>query len=237
MRKESAAADAGSRRGPSLLDRDVMNLPARLPFARAVCACLLLAGVAAAPAAPAAAVDLTPFVTVEPTALFPLSSARASMKPGGGLRFDGGLRHALGSAYAVSLVGDGGLLLFAAHCGANAPRCTDDDAATVLSLTAGPRLSLLDGGFELFFGVRGGVFRAVSAGLGDTAGGWGLDSGVGFELVPGTTAGLRLRYDRAGIDVNRAGGDLEALSVGLGFEHRFAAPPVAVAQPRPRPDF
>jgi hypothetical protein len=186
---------------------------------------------------PIAAAAAEPLLGVEAVAAIPTSSSRASTRTGGALHLNGGLRQPLGSAFAVSLLGDGGMTMFESWCGTSAPVCTGDDVTTLLSFTAGPRLSLIDGGFELFFGGRGGVYRGVSGGLTETAGGWALEAGATWELVEGTTAGVVVRREVADIEPSREGGKLEFLAVGLGFEHRFGAPPRAVAQPRSRPGF
>lgn len=196
--------------------------------------CVALAGgfIGWVPIAPAAA---EPLLGVEAVAAIPAAESRASTRTGGALHVNGGFRQPLGSSFAVSLLGDGGMTMFESYCGESAPVCTGDDVTTLLSLMAGPRLSLIDGGFELFFGGRGGVYRGVSGGLTETAGGWALETGATWEVVAGTTAGVLVRREVADIAPSRDGGKLEFLAVGLGFEHRFAAPPVAVAQPRPRP--
>jgi len=185
-------------------------------------------------ALPAAA---EPLVGVEAGATIPTSSSRSAADPGAAIGVNAGYRVEVASWIGLSLLGGGGITLFETKCGSDARICTDDDVTTLLSLTAGPRLSLRDGDLEVFLGVRGGVYRGVSGGLTETAGGFGLEAGAVYSLVEGTTAGAFIRREQVDLRPSRGDADLEFLVIGLGFEHRFAAPPRAVSQPRPRPEF
>ncbi len=178
-----------------------------------------------------------PVVGVETLAAFPTSGARAVAKPGGALRLDGGYRFPLGGTFALSLLGDAGATIFETRCGPDAVVCKGDDTTTFLSLLGGPRLSLIDGDFELFFGVRAGTYLGVSGGPDDFEGGWGLEAGAKYELVPGSSLGLLIRREQIFFDPGTDSSDFEFIVVGLGFEHRFAPGARAVAQPRPRPEF
>src|SRR5690606_7756953 len=134
-----------------------------------------------------------PLVLVETGAAVPVSRARAALDPGGSLALGGGFRWRLSPQASVSLVGAGASLLFDYECGDRTKRCSDDKLATILSLTGGPRLSLHDGDFELFFGARGGYYRGISGGRSGNAGGFGIEAGFHYELVPGSTAGALIR--------------------------------------------
>ncbi len=176
-----------------------------------------------------------PLVGVDVGVTVPTSRTRNAARPGGALLAYAGYQHALTQQFSVGLVAGTGLNAFETRCGDAARICTDDDVTTILALTAGPRLTLHDGGLDLFFGARGGVYRGVSGGLTETAGGWALETGATYELVPGTSAGLLLRREQAGIEPTQGEADLEFLVVGLTFEHRFTPPPRAVSHPRHRP--
>jgi len=178
-----------------------------------------------------------PLITVEAGAALPLSNSQAALDPGGYIALGAGHRFTLLPRLSVALHGAAGAAIFDNECGATVKLCTDDEAATVLSLTAGPRLILHDGDFEIFFGVRGGYYRSISGGFAGHAGGFGLETGFAYELVPGTSAGMFIRREQASLRPTTKHGDLQFLVVGFGFEHRFAAPLRAVSHPRERPDF
>lgn len=203
-----------------------MNRSLRLLFAAAVAAALSGPSVGMA----------TPVVLVESGAAFPVSSARSALGAGGFLTLGGGKRFALTQRLSVALLGAGHASFFDNKCGSQAVRCSDDETATVLSVTGGPRLFLHDGHFELFFGARGGYYRGITSGRGGDAGGFALEAGFQYELVPGTSAGAFIRREEASLRFTNDKSDLQFLHVGLGFEHRFDPAPQAVSHPRYRPE-
>lgn len=188
---------------------------------------LLLPSVAAA----------TPAVLVEAGAALPVSSARSALSAGGFLSLGAAHRIHLVPRVSVALLGAGTATIFDNECGSRAKRCSDDQAATVLSLTAGPRLTLHDGDFEMFFGARGGYYRGITGGRSGNAGGFAIEAGMQYMLVPGTTAGMLIRREEASLRPTTDNRDLQFLAVGLVFEHRFSPPLRAVSHPRPRPEF
>src|SRR5262245_11303187 len=86
-------------------------------------------------------------------AAVPISSFRDTVHDGGGFEIFGGYRFDLAERVGLSLLGAPTFSFFGTKdCGARPTRCDDNDSVTSLvQLMAGPRLSLNDSDFEIYF--------------------------------------------------------------------------------------
>jgi outer membrane protein OmpA-like peptidoglycan-associated protein len=110
------------------------------------------------------------------------------------------------------------------------------DAATLFSFGVGPRLSLLDGNAELFFGAQAAYYTDISGPIDGEDGGFNLSAGFNYAFWNGTSLGLFVQRDQT--TIHAASGskeDLAFVSTGLNMVHRFLPPPPVVAQAAPPP--
>jgi outer membrane protein OmpA-like peptidoglycan-associated protein len=178
-------------------------------------------------------------------AAVPVSSFRDTADDGGSAEIFGGYRFDLAERVAVSLLGSPTFSFFGTKdCDASSPITCDDseDVTSLVQLMAGPRLSLADSDFELYFDARGGYVAQMSGGLDDDdGGGFALGGGANYEFIRGTAAGVFFRYNEAFMEgrnkdaTSGSGANLKFLSAGVGIQHRFLPPAVVVAEAPPPP--
>lgn len=176
-----------------------------------------------------------PVVLVETAPVFPTSGFRHAADTGGLLGVGAGVRTPVGRSTHVDWVAVGSGLAFGGSCDGS-ERCDgSDETIGILSLTAGPRLALVDGGFELFAGARGGLYVPFSGVVTQSSAGFSIEAGFSYELVPRTSAGLFIRREQILEQTPiRPDEDIQFVAAGLTFVHAFAAPQ-AVSHPRYRP--
>jgi OOP family OmpA-OmpF porin len=182
-----------------------------------------------------------PEVGVNVGAAFPLGKYRRTIDPdiGGTLGLEGGYRFNLTDNFALSIIGNPQFFLYDGEHNCCNGSHTNDDVASVFSLTGGPRFSLLTGPVETYLGAAGGYYRDMSGQMSDDGAGFNAGGGLTFEVAPNTTLGLFGRYDYANM-VARPGSDVarQWASTGFTVQHVFQpeeAPPPAPPPPPPPP--
>ncbi|MBI4518299.1 MAG: OmpA family protein [Deltaproteobacteria bacterium] len=180
---------------------------------------LIMAGIAGSVLA-AAAHAAEPVAGIDIGAAFPTSTFRKSADPGGAVAPY--LGYQWGGKYAVSLLAQPQFAAF----GTAVSTKPESDLTSILSLTAGPRLSLNDEGKEVYFSVQGGVYTDISGPLNNSDAGYALAGGFNLDLDRATALGLFLRRDAAGIPAARGSrADVTFVTTGVSLQHRFLAPP------------
>jgi outer membrane protein OmpA-like peptidoglycan-associated protein len=182
-----------------------------------------------------------PEVGVNVGAAFPLSKYRKTTDTdvGGTFGLEGGYRFDLTENFALSIIGNPQFFLYDSEHQCCNGRDTNDDVASVFSITGGPRFSLLTGPVETYVGAAGGYYRDMSGLMQDDGAGFNAGGGLAFEVAPHTTLGLFGRYDYANMTA-RPGSDVRRqwASTGITVQHVFAAeeaPPPAPPPPPPPP--
>ena len=135
-------------------------------------------------------------------AAVPISSFRDTVHDGGGFEIFGGYRFDLAERVAISLLGAPAFSFFGTKdCGTppKPTKCDDGDSVTSLvQVMGGPRLSLTDSDFEIYFDARGAYVAQMTGGLDDDDGpGFVLGGGANYEFLRGTAAGVFFRYNEA----------------------------------------
>ncbi len=175
------------------------------------------------------ALALEPVVAVETGVAQPVSNSQRGAATGGAIAFPVGARWDLGSMAAVELTTGPGFAVMETRCirdeGAPA-QCDSDDTTSLFSWTVGPRFILSDGPLELFAGARGGYYRGLAGRIEADAGGFAIETGLHYELVPGTAIGALARREQVDVaPYPGADGDFEFLVFGLSFVHRYGGEP------------
>jgi outer membrane protein OmpA-like peptidoglycan-associated protein len=169
------------------------------------------------------------------SAAVPLSKFKSPADVGGGFDIYGGYRFNLTEHIGLSLLGGPDFSFFPNEGGGG------DDAITLFDLMAGPRLSIGDGGNEVFIDGRGGYAWDLSGPIDDDGAAFSLGGGVAFELVRGTALTLFSRYNESEMRARPGtNSNLRWVNAGIGIQHRFLGPepmerveaaPVAAAEP------
>lgn len=174
-------------------------------------------------------------------AAYPLSKYRKTTDTdvGGTVGLEGGYRFDLTDNFALSIIGNPQFFLYDSEHQCCNGRDTNDDVASVFSITAGPRFSLLTGPLETYVGAAGGYYRDMSGLMQDDGAGFNAGGGLAFEVAANTTLGAFGRYDYANMTA-RPGSDVRRQWASAGFtvQHVFQpeeAPPPAPAPPPPAP--
>ena len=111
-----------------------------------------------------------------------------------------------------------------------------DTLASVTSLTAGARFSLIDENSEAYFGAQGGYYWGTNGVIEHHSGnGFNIEGGYNYELWRGTALGAFVRYDEANFHPIPSGTSDTTAFLVTGFEvrHRFLPPPPAPPPPAP----
>lgn len=170
-----------------------------------------------------------PVIGVETAVAVPTSESRRGASTGGAIGLSAGYRFPLASYVAIDLTTGPGFTVLETRCirDSGVPaQCDGDDTTSLFAWTAGPRIVLIDGGLEIFAGVRGGYYHGLSGRIEADAAGFAIETGLQYDLVPGTSIGAIARREQVDIEPSpEAGGDFEFLAFGLGFQHRFGAEP------------
>jgi hypothetical protein len=120
-------------------------------------------------------------------AAFPLSKYRKTIDPdiGGTVGLEGGYRFNLTDNFALSIIGNPQFFLYDSEHNCCNGRDTNDDVASVFSITGGPRFSLLTGMVETYVGVAGGYYTDISGQMERRR----FNAGGGMtEVAPNTTS-------------------------------------------------
>jgi len=186
-----------------------------------------------------------PEVGVNAGMAFPLSKYRKTIDPdiGGTVGVEGGYRFNLTDNFALSIIANPQFTIYDSEHHCCNGHSDKDDVASVFSITAGPRFSLLTGPVESYVGAAGGYYRDISGQMEDDGAGFNAGGGIAFEIAPNTTLGVFGRYDYANM-VARPGSDVarQWASTGLTVQHVFqpeeapayVPPPPPPAPPPPR---
>lgn len=112
--------------------------------------------------------------------------------------------------------------------------CCGDDLASITSISAGARFSLIDTASEIYFGAQGGYYWFTNGPLEHHSGnGFNIEGGFNYDVWPGTALGLYLRYDSANMhpEVDTNSDITTFLVTGLEVRHRFLPPPAPPPPP------
>jgi outer membrane protein OmpA-like peptidoglycan-associated protein len=112
--------------------------------------------------------------------------------------------------------------------------CCGDSIASITSITAGARFSLIDTDSEAYFGAQGGYYWFTNGPLEHHSGnGFNIEGGYYYEFWRGTALGLFIRYDSANMhpEVNTTSDITTFLVTGFEVRHRFLPPPAAPPPP------
>jgi outer membrane protein OmpA-like peptidoglycan-associated protein len=182
-----------------------------------------------------------PEVGVNVGAAFPLDKYKKTTNPdvGGTVGIEGGYRFDVTPEFAISLLVNPQFFLYDSDNTCCGKPHSEDDVASVFSITSGPRFSLLTGPVETYVGAAGGYYRDMSGQMSDDGVGFNAGGGLAFAVAQNTTLGLFGRYDYANM-VARPGSDVarQWASTGITVTHVFQvaeAPPPAPPPPPPPP--
>ncbi|MBI3785722.1 MAG: OmpA family protein [Deltaproteobacteria bacterium] len=111
------------------------------------------------------------------------------------------------------------------------------DVESIFSITAGPRLSLLDENLEIYISGGGGYYRHTTGVVDDDGGGWDIAGGINYECMPNHALGFFVRRDEAKMRPFKGPTDEHTSYVtgGLSYEHRFRPAVAVVAEAAPPP--
>ena len=171
-----------------------------------------------------------PFVGVNVGAAVPTEKFSKSADPGGMIAPFAGYRFfTLADTLAVSLQAQPQFSLFQTSI-----KTRQSDVDSFFSITAGPRLSLLDEHVEAFFTAQGGYYTNMSGPTNGSDGGWNMAGGLNYEFARATYAGIFLQRDSTSIKAARGStANLTFISAGLGVQYHFLPPPPPVVAEAP----
>jgi outer membrane protein OmpA-like peptidoglycan-associated protein len=170
-------------------------------------------------------------------AAVPLSKYRRTVDGnlGGTFGMEGGYRFDFTDNLALSLIGNPQFVFMPTEEDCCSGK-NDHEVGSVFSITAGPRLSFLADGLEIYVGNQGGYYRDMSGPMSDDGAGFNAGGGINFDVARGTSLGLYGRYDYAnmaaapGSDVSR-----QFVSGGIALQHVFEPEPAMAQAPPPPP--
>lgn len=193
---------------------------------------LLIAGlVAVATGVPAFADE--PVVGGGLSAAVPLKKFKKPADVGGGIDLYGGYRWDVAEHVGISLLIGPDFNFFQNDSGSSA------EAIIIGDLMAGPRLSIGEGGTELFLDGRAGWGVDLAGPINDNGVMFTLGGGLAFELMRGTSLTVFSRYNESEMRANPGNNhsNLRFVNAGIGIQHRFLGPEpverVAAAPPPP----
>lgn len=185
-------------------------------------------------AVPAAHAADGPEVGANVGAMISLSKFRDTIdgNTGATVGFYGGYRWDLTDALKISLIGQPQFTFSPGTERWNDGTTFGGGFGTMVIFTGGPKLTYLAGPVETFFSVQGGFYKDLTGVMSDTGGGANAGGGVYYRLNDLTSVGIWGRYDWTTMDANPATtNDRQFVLAGLGVNHTFPVPQVAVAAP------
>jgi hypothetical protein len=185
----------------------------------------LVLAVSSVATAPRAATANGPLVDVEVGAAVPISTLQRTASPGGNIATSVGWGFGLAEGFTLDVLTTPQFSAFSiGDCEGGLP-CNGDDLAGLFAWTVGPRLRLVSGKLDVFFSFEGGYYKGVAGPLDQEAGGFMFGGGFDYEICHGSSLGVFIRRHQANMDVEpRDSGNLEFLTTGIAFRHRFGAP-------------
>ncbi len=111
------------------------------------------------------------------------------------------------------------------------------DVESIFSITAGPRLSLIDENLEIYLSGGGGYYRHTTGVVNDDGGGWNMAGGINYEFLQDQAFGLFVRRDEATMRPFKGPTNEHTSYVtgGLSYEYRLRPAPVVAEAPPPPP--
>lgn len=195
---------------------------------------LLAAALLSMIAVPAADAADGPEVGANVGAMISLSKFRDTIdgNTGATVGFYGGYRWDLTEALKISLIGQPQFTFAPGTERWNDGVMFGGGFGTMVIFTGGPKLTYVAGPFETNFSVQGGFYKDITGVMSDTGGGWNAGGGVYYRLNDLTSVGVWGRYDWSTLNANPATtNDRQFVLAGLGLNHTFPIPQVAVAAP------
>ena len=111
------------------------------------------------------------------------------------------------------------------------------DVESIFSITAGPRISLIDENLEIYMSGGGGFYQHTTGVVDDNGGGWNIAGGINYECIRDNAFGLFVRRDEADMRPYKGPTNEHTSYVtgGLSYEYRLRPPPPVVAEAPPPP--
>jgi len=185
---------------------------------------------------PAAHAADGPEVGANVGAIISLSKFRDTIdgNTGATVGFYGGYRWDLTEALKISLIGQPQFTFAPGTERFNDGVAFGGGFGSMVIFTGGPKLTYLTGPVETFFSVQGGFYHDLTGANSDTGGGANAGGGVYYRLDDLTSVGIWGRYDWSTMDANpETTNDRQFVLAGIGVNHTFPVPQVAMAAPPP----
>lgn len=195
---------------------------------------LLAAAILSMVAVPAAQAADGPEVGANVGAMISLSKFRDTIdgNTGATVGFYGGYRWDLTDALKISLIGQPQFTFAPGTERWNDGVMFGGGFGSMVIFTGGPKLTYIAGPIETWFSAQGGFYKDLTGVMSDTGGGWNAGGGAYYRLNELTSVGIWGRYDWTTMDANPATtNDRQFVLAGLGVNHTFPVPQVAVATP------
>lgn len=187
-------------------------------------------------AAPGAHAANGPEVGANVGAMVPLSKFKDTVGGGAGatVGFYGGYRWDLTEALKISLIGQP-QFTFAPGTEVTRNGATYGGGfGSMVIFTAGPKLTFQSGPVETYVSTQGGYYHDLTGMNDDTGGGFNAGGGVNYRLNDLTSVGLFGRYDYTTMNAAPwTTNTRQFVLAGIGVNHTFPVPQVAVAAPPP----
>jgi len=191
---------------------------------------LLLAGlVAVATTWPALADE--PVIGGGLSVAVPVKKFKKPAGVGGGVDLYGGYHWDVAEHVGLSLLIGPDFNFFQNDSGSSA------EVIIVSDLMAGPRLSIGEGGNEIFLDGRAGWGVDLAGPINDNGVMFTLGGGLAFEVARGTSLTVFSRYNESEMRANPGNNhsNMRFVNAGIGIQHRFLAPETMAAAPPPPP--
>ncbi len=185
-------------------------------------------------AVPGAQAANGPEVGANVGAMISLSKFRDTIDGNSGatVGFYGGYRWDLTEALKISLIGQPQFTFAPGTERWNDGTRFGGGFGSMVIFTGGPKITYITGPVETWFSMQGGFYHDLTGVMDDTGGGWNAGGGVYYRLNDLTSVGLWGRYDWSTLDANPATtNDRQFVLTGIGVNHTFPVPQVAVAAP------